>query len=58
VLATLFIVNSLALGFIASSQHQSRSVLDQIAPVAPASTPAATDKAPETPSAPQVPLAK
>jgi preprotein translocase subunit SecG len=36
VLATLFILNSLTLGYIASSQHNSRSVIDQIAPQAPA----------------------
>ena len=36
VLATLFILNSLTLGYIASSQHQSRSLVDQIAPKSPA----------------------
>src|SRR5580700_5436783 len=36
VLATLFILNSLALGYIASSQHQSHSVLDQLTPSVPA----------------------
>src|SRR5271156_786594 len=56
VLATIFILNSLALGYIASSQHQNHSELDQIAPtapVAPALTPVPEQKAP-----PQVPLAQ
>src|ERR1700744_1057863 len=71
VLATLFILNSLALGYIASSQHQTHSGIDQIAPSAPASTPAGTAPAPAVPApaaptteqkpsaapqAPQVPL--
>ncbi len=56
ILATLFIVNSLALGAMASRQHASSSLIDQIAPV---TTPApAADKAPETPAEPEVPLAK
>src|SRR5271163_3772410 len=42
VLATLFILNSLALGYIASSQHQTHSVIDQLAPPAAPSTPATT----------------
>src|SRR5262249_29814146 len=64
ILAALFIINSLALAILASSQHQSRSVLDQIAPKAaeaPLSiTPEkAADKAPEKAvSKPQVPAAK
>ena len=60
VLATLFILNCLALGALASSAHQNSSIVDQIAPTAPA-TPApvpAAEKAPEAPAAPQVPLAK
>jgi preprotein translocase subunit SecG len=62
ILATLFIVNSLALGYIASSLHQTRSVLDQV-PVqsAPATTAPAKPTAPasESPaSTPQVPVAK
>ena len=68
VLATLFILNSLALGYMASRAHQTRSLIDQFAPasqtapVVPAA-PAANDapKAPETPAAPaapQVPVAK
>jgi preprotein translocase subunit SecG len=60
ILATIFIVNSLALGALASSRHQNSNVLDQIAPV---TTPApAADSKPETPApttgAPEVPLAK
>ena len=35
VLATIFILNSLVLGYIASSQHQTRSIVDQLAPQAP-----------------------
>jgi preprotein translocase subunit SecG len=67
-LAVFFIANSLALGALASSQHQSRSILDTIAPVAPVSAPAtsgtaankATDKPaqPVEPTVPAVPLAK
>ena len=57
VLATLFILNSLALGAIASSMHKNSSLVDQIAPqTVPA--PAAPEKAPEAPTAPQVPLAQ
>ncbi len=53
VLATLFILNSLALGILASGQHQKNSLVDQIAPVeAPA------PEAPAAPAAPEVPLAK
>jgi preprotein translocase subunit SecG len=51
VLATLFILNSLALGYIASRQHQPHSLLDQAAPVSSA-------PATQTPAAPQVPVAK
>ena len=54
-LATLFILNCLALGALASSEHQSRSLIDQIAPVPAKSAPAPTAKAP---AVPQVPLAK
>ncbi len=57
VLATLFIVNSLALGMMASSQHKNKSLIDQIEP-ATTHAPAAEEKAPEVPTAPQVPLAK
>ena len=55
VLATLFILNSLALGVMASSHRKSNSLIDQIAPTAAA---AEDKKAPEAPPAPQVPLAK
>jgi len=58
ILATMFIVNSLALGALASSQHSKTSLVDQIAPIAaPAPTPAA-EKAPDAPAVPEVPLAK
>jgi preprotein translocase subunit SecG len=50
ILATLFILNSLALGYIASHEHKSRTTLDQI----PATSPT-TEKAPEQPKAPEVP---
>jgi len=57
VLATLFILNSLALGALASSMHKNSSLVDQIAPqTVPA--PAVPEKAPEAPTAPQVPLAQ
>jgi preprotein translocase subunit SecG len=53
ILATLFIVNSLALGALASSQHAKGSLIDQIAPLsAPASS---QDKAPASDSAPMAP---
>ena len=57
VLATLFILNSLALGAIASSVHKNSSLVDQITPQA-VPAPAAPEKAPEAPAAPQVPLAQ
>jgi preprotein translocase subunit SecG len=47
VLATVFILNSLALGYIASSQHQGQSLVDRAAAALPA---------PEAPAA-QVPAA-
>ncbi len=53
VLATLFILNCLALGVLASSGHKSASLADQIAPIS-----APTQEAPKAPTAPQVPLAK
>ena len=56
VLATLFIVNSLALGIMASRAHQSRSVIDQLAPQTQ-SEPAAPE-APKAPEVPQVPVTK
>ena len=52
ILATLFIVNSLVLGAMASAQHHNKSLLDQLA------TPAPTQTAPAAPAAPQVPVAK
>jgi preprotein translocase subunit SecG len=72
ILATLFILNSLALGYIASRDHQSRSAIDQIPATAPASetTPLAapmdkspqpdmkTPEEPKAPEAPQVPVAQ
>src|SRR3984957_2580882 len=62
VLATIFILNSLALGYIATSSHQNRSVLDQLAPSAPATAPvqpAPAEKAPATaPAAPAVPMSQ
>jgi preprotein translocase subunit SecG len=59
VLATIFILNSLALGYIASSQHQSHSLLDQAPATAPASAPS-PQPAPEAPkpSEPQVPMSQ
>lgn len=64
VLATIFILNSLLLGYIASSQHQTRSALDQIAPIAPIETPLLSkttdspDKQDKSEKVPQVPVAK
>ncbi|MFY9286893.1 MAG: preprotein translocase subunit SecG [Alphaproteobacteria bacterium] len=49
ILATLFILNSLALGIMASRGHSSASLVDQVAPLAPA---------PETPAIPEVPKAQ
>ncbi|MDP9127440.1 MAG: preprotein translocase subunit SecG [Pseudomonadota bacterium] len=54
VLALAFIVNSLILGYIAGSQHQGRSAIDQIAPIAPVSG-TAPNEAGGTPS-PAVPV--
>jgi preprotein translocase subunit SecG len=56
ILATLFIVNSLALGALASHQHQTNSLIDTIAPVTPAAP--AADAPPAAPAVPEVPLAK
>jgi preprotein translocase subunit SecG len=72
VLATLFIVNSLALGALASHQHATGSLIDQIAPMTPVTAPAVptantpadapaepqAPSEPATPAAPEVPLAK
>lgn len=49
ILATLFILNSLALGIMASRGHSSGSLVDQVAPLAPA---------PATPAIPEVPKAQ
>lgn len=73
ILATLFILNSLALGYIASSQHRTSNLIEQILPDTPASqtvpaspadsdTSGTTEKAPATtsitpPKAPEVPVA-
>lgn len=53
ILATLFIVNSLALGIMASREHQTRSIIDQL-PSPTTEVPAA----PVAPAVPQVPMAK
>jgi preprotein translocase subunit SecG len=64
ILATLFILNSLALGYIASSQHATHSLLDQITPAAqpsapqPSTAPPSAPAQPAQPAVPQVPLAK
>jgi preprotein translocase subunit SecG len=52
ILATLFIVNSLALAYIASSQHQSQSVLDQIVPSPDVAPKPVSGPVPSTPPAP------
>lgn len=56
VLATLFILNSLALGIMASREHQGKSLIDQLT-TQTQSVPAAPE-APKAPEAPQVPMAK
>jgi preprotein translocase subunit SecG len=56
ILATMFIINSLALGILASREHQSSSIIDQLAPQSQ-QAPAAPE-APKAPAAPQVPMAK
>ena len=61
ILATIFIVNSLALGWLASRAHASRNLLDQIPATAPTTDSAVapkTDATPETPKIPDVPVAK
>jgi len=69
VLATIFILNSLLLGYLASSQHQNTSVLDQIAPVAPLSLSppqkpsdekdaSPSKESPQSPTTPEVPVAQ
>ena len=49
ILATLFIVNSLGLGFLASHMHQSSKLMDQLPVTAPAS---ANKEAPPNPGEP------
>ncbi len=70
ILATLFIINSLTLGYLASAEHRSKN-LDQMMtstpaePGTPATTqtapmaaaPAKTPEAPKAPAAPEVPIA-
>ena len=63
VLATLFLVNSLALGYLAGAHHKNRGdVLDQIAPSAPVPAPAESAPPAEAPagpaSAPAVPMSQ
>ncbi|MDD4615743.1 MAG: preprotein translocase subunit SecG [Alphaproteobacteria bacterium] len=59
VLAAIFIVNCLVLGAIASRTHRSDSIVDQIAPVAPAEQSESPKQTPATPApAPEVPLAR
>lgn len=64
VLATIFILNSLALGVMASRRGDSGSLVDQFAPVSAAPVGEETSKSktqeqePETPAAPEVPLAQ
>ena len=55
ILATLFILNSLALGYMAANAHRSASMADKIAVEAPVS-PAPAENA--VPAVPQVPVAK
>ncbi len=61
ILATLFIVLSLAQGIIAGHQHTTRSLAEQVAdPAAPAvaDTTQETPKADQAPTAPAVPVSK
>jgi preprotein translocase subunit SecG len=57
ILATLFIVNSLALGILASRTHKASSIIDQLTPATTQSAPAVPE-VPKAPEAPQVPMAK
>jgi preprotein translocase subunit SecG len=63
-LATVFILNSLVLGYIASNQHHTHSVLDQLTPSGPTTSapvqpaPEKVPEAPKTPAAPEVPMSK
>ena len=54
ILATLFILNSLALGVLASGEHKTKSLVEQIEPV---SIDVPAQDAP-VPAVPQVPLAQ
>ncbi len=59
ILATAFIVICLVLGAMASRHNKTGSIVDQIAPVAPAEQSAPKSEAPKAPSSgPTVPLAK
>ncbi|MBV8061836.1 MAG: preprotein translocase subunit SecG [Alphaproteobacteria bacterium] len=58
ILATVFILNSLVLGYIASAQHKQKSILDQVAPVTNTSTTNEPAKTDAPPAAPTVPMAK
>jgi preprotein translocase subunit SecG len=58
ILASLFIVICLVLGAMASRQHESRSLVDQIAPAAPVEQSQPAPGSDEAPSGPDVPLAR
>ncbi len=69
ILATCFIITSLTLGIIASRQHKTESLSDQIAPMTAPATPDSAapatdvksdkqDTPAETPTVPQVPVSK
>lgn len=57
ILATLFIVLSLAQGIIAGHQHTTRSLADQIANPAAATAPAVADTIQESPNVEKAPVA-
>lgn len=60
ILATLFILNSLALGIMASREHKTQGVIDQLVPQTQSTpdTKTAAPEAPKAPEAPQVPMSK
>lgn len=59
VLATIFILNCLVLGAMASSQHKQGSIVDQYtSETAPVQGTQKAPEAPKAPVAPEVPLAK
>jgi len=59
ILATVFIVNSLALGILASREHKGGSLVDQIAPIsAPVEKAKPKAEEPASVPAPEVPLVK